>query len=429
VFGWPERGADLAFYYPTHALVTASEILFFWVARMIVSGLEFMGRPPFRDVYIHGTVRDDTGRKMSKSLGNSIDPLEIIREFSADALRASLVMLTATGQDVYVSREKFEVGRNFATKIWNAARFLQRHTTGAPPPDFADPALDPAALSPDDQHLLARLDETIAAAGDALEKFRFNDYALAAYDFVWHQYCDWYLEYAKGVLYGEDGPRRRQVLALSHHAFSTALRLLQPLMPFLAEELWHAMGYGAGDETVQRARWPVPRGAEALARAGVSADLVAYVEAKHDFVRVVRTLRADYEIPPRDAVDFAVRPASAADAARLEADRASVCALARIGTLTIDPAFAPAEAMPGELSRLGAVYMSIRGIVDVAAEKRKLAAQRAKVDADLERVGRTLANAQFASKAPREVVAQQEELRASLGQKRARLQHLMDMLG
>ena len=198
VFGWPETSEDLKFYYPSKTLVTGNEIIFFWVARMIMAGLEVLDDIPFDTVYIHGTVRDDQGRKMSKSLGNSIDPLDIIEKYSSDALRFSLLMITATGQDVYISDEKFEIGRNFGTKIWNAARFMEMHSEEF---DVQDLAFKQEELSPDDQHLLAKLNEAIAATNDSLERYRFNDATLAIYDFFWHSYCDWYIEYAKPILF------------------------------------------------------------------------------------------------------------------------------------------------------------------------------------------------------------------------------------
>src|SRR3989339_1507589 len=185
---------------------------------MIMAGFEFMGDIPFSRVYIHGTVRDDTGRKMSKSLGNSIDPLTIIDEFSADALRFSLMMITATGQDIFLSNDKFEIGRNFGTKLWNAARFMKMHMSGGENPESAiqnseiqkwgmSPCFDAKLLSPDDRHILARLNEAIAGCMDNLDKCRFNDVAHVLYEFVWHQYCDWYVECSKDTLYGSDMAR------------------------------------------------------------------------------------------------------------------------------------------------------------------------------------------------------------------------------
>ena len=294
VFGWPENNDDLKFYYPTNTLVTASEIIFFWVARMVMAGMEFMGDIPFSEVYIHGTVRDDTGLKMSKSLGNSIDPLDIIRQYSADALRFSLIMLTATGQDVYVSTEKFEIGRNFGTKIWNAARFMQMHTKDRIV-DLEDVKFEPGRLSADDQHILARLNESIAACAENLDLFRFNDYAKTLYEFIWHQFCDWYVEYSKQVFHGNDEGRKQEVLNVMHHVFSNALRLLHPLMPFLTEELWHGMGYNKSNETILLAPWPKAVEWRTL---GIDRAVVDYVDARHELIRIARTLRVDSGITP-----------------------------------------------------------------------------------------------------------------------------------
>ncbi|MCX6998511.1 MAG: class I tRNA ligase family protein, partial [Kiritimatiellaeota bacterium] len=423
VFGWPQQNADLKFYYPTHTLVTASEILFFWVARMIMAGCEFMGDIPFREVYIHGTVRDDIGRKMSKSLGNSIDPVMIIEKYSADALRFSLIMLTATGQDVYVSEEKFEIGRNFGTKIWNAARFLQMQAPGAPPPaDVQAPDFAAARLHADDQHILAKLNECIAACDDNLAKFRFNDYAKAVYEFTWHQFCDWYVEYSKQVFYGGDAARKAVVLGVMHHCLATALRLLHPLMPFLTEELWRGLGYNTESETILTAPWPT-----VIATAAWDAATVAHVEARHELIGLGRTLRADYDIAPGQQADFVIKPATADMAEQLEADRAGIMRMLKAGTLTLDGAFVPPQAMPSTLTSLGTLFLSL-GAVDMAAEREKLTKQLAEVDRQLVGVEVKLGNANFVGRAPAAVVAQQRALLAGLTEKRAKLTQQLEAL-
>lgn len=427
VFGWPEKGADLAFFYPTRTLVTASEIIFFWVARMIMSGFEFMGDIPFSEVYIHGTVRDDSGVKMSKSLGNSIDPLDIINNFSADALRFSLMMLTATGQDVYVSNDKFEIGRNFGTKIWNAARYMQMQTKDAAV-DAKTPSFDPSLLSSDDQHLLAKLHEAIRLCDENLEKLRLNDYAKALYDFLWHQYCDWYLEYSKQVLYGTDEARRGEVLKVMHYAFSTALKLLHPLMPFLTEELWHGMGYGQAGESIMVAPWPQAMDTAALRAWGVAQEVAGYVDARNDLIRMGRTLRADYGIAPGQKVDYGVKVADAAMVGRLQADRETIMSLLRAGNLEFSADFAPKRAMPSGLGALGTIYMSLEGLIDVEAELKRLHAQLDETDGHLERISRKLANMDFVSKAPAAVVDQQRASRQDLLGKREKLLKLIETL-
>ncbi|NKB25773.1 MAG: valine--tRNA ligase [Kiritimatiellae bacterium] len=425
VYGWPEQNEDLKFYYPTNTLVTASEIIFFWVARMIMSGIEFMDDIPFTDVYIHGTVRDDTGLKMSKSLGNSIDPLDIIEKYSADALRFSLIMITATGSDVYLSDEKFEIGRNFVTKIWNAARFMQLHAPVAAD-NFHNPTFDLSLHMPDDHHILSKCHEAIEKTSEHLERFRFNDVAHVLYEFVWHQYCDWYVEYSKQTLYGEDEQRKEHVLKVMHYVFSNALCLLHPLMPFVTEELWHAMGYQSLSKTIMHAPWPQTGSKNTLALWGVNPDSVSYVEAKHDLIRVGRNLRSDYRIPPKQEVECVIRPSEDEHVIALKADENSIKALLKVSTLTVDKNFVPAGAMPSGLTQLGAVYISIAEYVDIENEIKRLSVQLEKVNQDLERVRKKLANQHFVSKAPKEVVATQEHRKIELCEKVEKLQKLIN---
>ncbi len=426
-FGWPDTNADLKFYYPTNTLVTASEIIFFWVARMVMAGMEFMGDIPFREVYIHGTVRDERGRKMSKSLGNSIDPLVVIDEYGADALRYSLMMLTATGQDVFLSNDKFEIGRNFATKIWNAARYIQMQDASAggetSKAGSAKTELDPALLSSDDRHILAKLDQTIVSCTENLRRFRFNDAAHDLYEFVWHQYCDRYVEYSKDVLYGDDAPRKAQVLAIMHRVFSSSLRLLHPFMPFLTEELWHGMGYGAADDTIMTAPWPTPCGQ------GGAADEVAYVDARHELIRAGRMLRADCGIAPGQKIDYIVKPNTDAQAARLHADARTITGMLKAKVFTVDAAFAPSKGVPSVLTDLGTLYMPIEGLVDTAAESAKLARQIDEATAALERVNQKLGNEAFISKAPANIIEQQKARQKELQDTIAKLQRLKAMMG
>ena len=425
VFGWPRKNEDLSFYYPTSDLVTAPDIIFFWVARMIMSGLEFMGDVPFRRVYLHGTVRDGQGRKMSKSLGNSIDPLDIIRDFSADALRFSLVALTATGQDVYISKEKFELGRNFGTKIWNAARFMQMNS-GGQSIDVREPKFHPELLTPDDQYILAQLHKTIRACDEHIERCRFNDYAKAVYEFLWHQYCDWYVEYAKQPLNDAAHPERKaEVLTVMNYVFSRSLCLLHPIMPFLTEELWQSMGYAGIAESVMVAPWPVALDDEELSAWGVHSANVAYVDAKHAAMSLARNLRADYGLPPAQQADFILRPVSDDAGERVRADRADYLSVLRAARLEVEADFAPAHPMPSVITPLGTLFMSLEGHVDAEAEKKRLSEQIAKVQADLVAVSRRLDNANFVSRAPAEVVQQVRDRKADLQDKLQKLQTLL----
>ena len=433
-FGWPESSPDLDFYYPSHDMVTASEIIFFWVARMIMAGLEFRGDIPFRTVYIHGTVRDDVGRKMSKSIGNIIDPLTVIEEFSADALRFSLMMITATGQDVFLSSEKFEIGRNFGTKIWNAARFMHIHAAknasaaGAAARRAAAesvPDLDPGLLSADDRYILCRLDKAIREVTGNLERFRFNGAALSLYEFLWHQYCDWHVESVKPVLYGAPGPCRDQVLRLMHFVFSTALRLLQPFMPFLTEELWHVMGYAADRDSILVAPWPAPFGEDRLRAWGVDDGTVGYVDGKHEMIRVARMLGADYGIVPGQVKDltFLVKPGSAAGAGQLAEDRASVESLLK-AAIKIDADLEPDAPMASGLTALGTVYLPLEGLIDVDRELERVTDQLTKLSGHLRQTSAKLENESFVRKAPEHVVAQQRKQKLELAGKIAKFEQL-----
>jgi len=426
-FGWPQENADLAKFYPTNDLVTASEIIFFWVARMVMAGMEFMGDIPFSKVYIHGTVRDDQGRKMSKSLGNSIDPLDIIEKYSADALRFSLIMLTSTGQDVYISDEKFELGRNFGTKLWNASRFIlinSKEWEGQPGAIEFDPAL----LSADDKHILAKLCEASQACTENLERFRFNDAAKTIYEFIWHQYCDRYVEYAKSALNGADPARREQVLSILHFALSRALLLLHPIMPFLTEELWHSMGYGPEEESIMTQLWPNSDDRISLAAFGIESAEVDYVEQRHELASSIRALRSDNNVPPKAKIELTIKPASPQVAAWLEADAATMAAMVGASGIAVDLAHEPTEVVPTIMSPIGSAYMPLDGLIDIDAERARLQGELADVQKHLLGAKKKLENENFVGRAPEAVVAGVRETRDGLAEKAEKLQGLLDAL-
>ncbi len=280
--GWPEKTRDLTYFYPTQTLVTAQEIIFFWVARMIMAGIEFMGKEPFSDVVIHGTVRVEGGKKMSKSLGNVIDPLEIIEQFGADALRFSIIFLAA--QDVYLSNEKFQVGRNFANKIWNAARLIL--------PRLGDKdergRVATLSLGPSDRWILSRLQRTIQDVTHSLEEFRFNEGANLLYEFFWHEFCDWYLEISKTRPDAEVAP-------ILHEVLETSLRLLHPWMPFVTEELWQRLPGAKG--SLLAAPWPM---AELKRLDSPSEKTMNFVMS---LSTEIRNLRFEWHVPPTTELD------------------------------------------------------------------------------------------------------------------------------
>lgn len=427
VLGWPEQTPELKVYYPTNSLVTAPDIIFFWVARMIVAGMEFMGDIPFDRVYIHGTVRDDTGRKMSKSLGNSIDPLTVIDEFSADALRFSITTATAVGQDVYLSDDKFVVGRNFLTKIWNAARFLQLNTSAAQPPLDLRDALS-LAQTPDDKYILTRLNDTIKACTDSLERFRFNDAAKILYEFVWHQFCDWHIEYAKGVLAAKDPDSSSKAVKVMHCVFASFLRLLHPFVPFMTEELWHGLGYGSEADLLMLSAWPEPLDGGEIPGWHDFKLMTAYVESKHDLIRVGRTLRTDYNIPPAMKIDFIIKPETSDAERLLLMDENAILSPLRAASLRIAANYNPPRVMPSGISRLGTIFMPVDGVIDLPQERERLADQIGKTSKEMAAVNRKLENLDFVRKAPKNIVEQQRERKQELLEKIDKLRRMLAVL-
>jgi valyl-tRNA synthetase len=430
--GWPEKNDDLAFFYPTDTLVTASEIIFFWVARMIMAGIETMKDIPFRKVFIHGTVRDDIGRKMSKSLGNSIDPLEIINEYSADALRFSLMMVTPVGQDVYLSKEKFEVGRNFLTKIWNAARFIQMNMESADinARDAADKPFTKELLSPEDQHIIANLYETIGVATEHLERFRLNDYAKELYDFIWHKFCDWYIEAAKLPLSSENTEKILHTLQVIHHVFSRILKLVHPVAPFITEELYHALGYGNQEkrEFLINARWPEQIEPEKLSESGISRKIVDYVETKHELIKIARSLRADYGIPPNEKLDYVIKPENEFIATLTEKDKESLALLLKAKSLKIaEKDYAPHKMING-ITKSATIFASIEGVIDIEQETARLKEQLAKTTKDISTTNKKLSNIDFIEKAPADVVEQQKTRKQELIEKAEKIERLIALL-
>ncbi|MBR1836850.1 MAG: valine--tRNA ligase [Kiritimatiellae bacterium] len=440
--GWPDKTADLAKYYPTTDLCTAPDIIFFWVARMIMAGCKVMDDVPFRNVVLHGVVRDAQGRKMSKSLGNSLDPLEIIGKYSADALRFTLMQTTSPGIDVFISMDKFEIGRNFGTKIWNVARFIQMHAGKIPgfsfaahaggSPDWPAPSRPEGgapALSLDDRHILATADAALAAMDAALSGYRFQDAALAVYDFVWSQFCDWYVEESKRDLYGDDPARRAQVVGILAEVFGRALRMVHPFMPFVTEEIWHQLGYAASDgETISRAPWPQPFPPELKAAWGLDEEVRTYVNARHDLVTAGRALRSSISaLKPSDKVAFVVSAKTPAAAERLASETDSLAAF--LGASGVEVLCGETlSGMPSADTALGTVALKLEGSVDAEAEKKKTQDEIAKLEGFLRTVEAKLGNETFLSKAPAAIVAQQkarkEELLADLERKRALLASL-----
>ena len=402
--GWPEKTKDLEYYYPTADLVTAQDIIFFWVARMMMAGIHFMGKPPFKNIVIHGIVRDAQGRKMSKSLGNSLDPLELIDMYSADALRFSIALITSLDCDTKVNKEKFEIGRNFTTKIWNAARFLEMNT---PAEGFGEIA---GELTADEKHILLATDKACRRMAEILEGYRIQDGALAVYDFFWRQICDWYVEYAK------DAPDKNRAFAILRDVFYKALRLLHPYMPFVTEEVAHQLGYLGEGETIMRKEYPAGYTDAEKSAWGLSEEIYDFVEKKREAITALRALRAEYKVPPATFVKVTV----ASDDARVAGEVESLKKAMRAESVE----FAPAQSdlpMPSKLTALGTVYLSLDGLVDKAAESKRIAGELAKLSGFIKSSEAKLANKAFVDHAPAAIV---EEARRKLDENRAKVAQL-----
>ncbi|MHC4712777.1 MAG: valine--tRNA ligase [Planctomycetota bacterium] len=415
--GWPDETKDLDYYYPTDVLVTDRGIIFFWVARMVMMGLRFRGEVPFDDVYINATVLDEQGRKMSKSLGNGIDPLEIIEQYGADAMRFSLMLLTAEGQDVKLSPTRFEMGRNFANKLWNAARFALMNLE-----DFPDQSpVSPGELEFEDRWILSRLSHTAGELNAALEGYHFHAAAHLLYDFAWHSLCDWYLEAIKPRLYGSRPESKRVAQKVLAASLDALLRMLHPFVPFITEEVWSHLGElvpdrglfeaGNASETVSLADWPQP---ESFPR-----DEAAETKMPPtiDCIRAVRNIRSSHNLGERAEVDVVVRSSSAAEAEAISEHEALIKELAGVRNIRV---VGPGQTLAKPRHSAAAVFRStelfipLEGLIDLAAEKERLTSRINKARRNLSTIEGKLSNPNFVERAPSNVVERERERRAAV---------------
>ena len=412
IMGWPEKTEELKYFYPTNDLVTGPDIIFFWVARMIMAGCEFIGEIPFRNVYFTSIIRDDKGRKLSKSLGNSPDPLEVISEYGADALRFSIVYIAPVGIDIRYSNEKCEIGRNFANKLWNACRFRQMQ--GEVSADFENV---PAGLSGDEEWMLARLEEAAKNIGEELDKFRFHAAAHALYNLVWSDFCDWFVEAEKLPLRA-GGKEKERALAVLDYALNKILKLLHPFMPFITEELAHRMGFVAENDSIMFSQWP-----EANQELKLDSDIIRSIEGKFEMVRSGRNLRSSYSIADGKKLAFHIKAANEAALEVLTKELDSLKHLLNASEIELGlEAFdcASRGAAPSQLGELGVISLPLAGLIDVEAECAKLEKQLKDIEKWLSGVRGRLSNEKFVNSAPAQVVAdarkQLEELEAKKSQ-------------
>jgi valyl-tRNA synthetase len=424
--GWPDKTPELARYYPTNTLVTGFDIIFFWVARMMMMGLHFMKDVPFDTVYIHALVRDEKGAKMSKSKGNIIDPLELIDEFGADALRFTLTAMAAQGRDIKLAKSRVEGYRNFATKLWNACRFAEMNGCATLPGFEPDDLTE--VLNRWIAHETARTVDEVTAA---IEAYKFNEAASAVYHFVWNIYCDWYIELAKPVLLGPESPGKTETCATVAWARDQILALLHPFMPFITEELWKVTAEGgvAREELLTLSPWPLLAG---LHDEAAEAEIGWVI----DLVNAIRSVRAEMNIPPALQIPLvlvtaAEAPAAEATRAQATRERAARWAdmikrLARVGDISF--AEAPPQGAVQLLVRGDVAALPLKGVIDIGAEKSRLEKELARVAADIARVDAKLGNADFVARAPEEVVEGEREKRDEAMARQGKINEALERL-
>lgn len=403
--GWPEKTKELDYFYPTSVLVTGYDIIFFWVARMIFSGMEQMKEEPFKTVYIHGLVRDAQGRKMSKSLGNGIDPLEIIDKYGADALRFTLVTGNSPGNDMRFSTEKVESSRNFANKIWNASRFIQMNLT-------IDKAELPETLALEDKWILSKFNDLVKAVTENIDKYELGLAVQKLYDFIWDNFCDWYIEIVKPRLQNKDDVQANEnAQKVLCYVLSNTMKLLHPFMPFITETIWQALPHEG--ESIMISKWPEYQ--ESLN----FATQAEQVETIMDTIRAIRARRAEMNVPPSKKAQVIL---FTENRNAYEAGSTFFAKLAYASEIQfVDAAPSNVESMVSVVTKGAQVYMPMGELVDFEKEKARLEKEKAKVQKDIDFVMKKLNNEGFVAKAPAAVIAQERE-------KAAKYQELMEKL-
>ena len=410
--GWPDETPELKRYYPTDVLVTGFDIIFFWVARMIMMGLRFMGEVPFHTVYIHALVRDSQGQKMSKSKGNIMDPLELIDVYGADALRFTLIAMAAMGRDIKLSTSRVEGYRNFATKLWNAARFCEMNDCTAAadykPADCRETV---------NRWIVGETARTADTVADAIAGYRFDQAAGAIYQFVWHTYCDWYLEFAKPVLQGGSAAAQAETRATAAWALGRILVLLHPFMPFVTEALWEQ--FGDGETQLIGAAWPQH------AELG-DPDAAAEMDWAIRLISEVRAVRSEANVPAAAPIAAVLRGADATTKARLAAQEQQILRLARLSCIATD-----GDVPKGSVQLVideATLALALGDVIDLTQEQARLGREIERLGEDIAKLDKKLANENFIAKAPADVVAEQRDRRADAAAIRAKLEAARERL-
>ncbi len=439
--GWPEQTQTLKKFYPTTDLVTGPDIIFFWVARMIMAGYEYMGDLPFQNVYFTGIIRDKQGRKMSKTLGNSPDPLVLISQYGADALRFGTMRSAPLGQDVLFDEKDVELGRNFCNKLWNACRFRQMQG------GEVQGEIDRQLLTSDDKWILLKLNQAIQEITAAFAEYRFSEATQTLYRFFWNEYCDWYVEASKAILNpsapaaeipGQSAEqkaalaerRRANTLAVIDFVLSHTIRLFHPFLPFISEELWQGMGYhedmpaNQGGNTIMFAPWPKAFDEDFLGHYGLDDCYLDSANAKYDLVTQGRNLRREANIPAGKKVKYIFKPVNPV----IPHDAEVIRLLLNAESIEIDPNIELPKGTPSVHTQLGALFLPLDGLVDVAGEKTRLEKKLEKINAEIVKAEQKLNNPSFASKAPPQVLTEHRQRLAEWVVERDRVQQSLNAL-
>jgi valyl-tRNA synthetase len=439
------KNPTLQAFYPTTDLVTGPDIIFFWVARMIMAGYEFMGALPFRNVYFTGIIRDKQGRKMSKTLGNSPDPLELIAKYGADALRFGTMRSAPLGQDVLFDEKDVELGRNFCNKLWNACRFRQMQggsdasslnqtkrdggvtstsgDEGVAATFEVQGEINPSLLTNDDKWILLKLHQAIREITEAFVEYKFSEATAALYRFFWSEYCDWYVEGTKAVFYGNDDARKANTVAVIDFVLSHTLRLFHPFLPFITEELWHGMGYAEdmpenqGAKTIMTAPWPKPFDGQFRDHYGLDDCYLEFAEAKYKVVTQGRDLRRIGNLQSGKRVKFVLKP----NREILPHDAEVMKILLNAEAIELNPNYAAKKGTPTAHTAMGELFLPLEGLVDVEAETARLKKEVEKAEAEITKVEQKLANPNFTQKVPPQVLQEHQQ---RLAEWQAKLEHV-----
>ncbi|MBU0880659.1 MAG: valine--tRNA ligase [Candidatus Omnitrophica bacterium] len=402
-FGWPKETPELKYFYPTDTLVTAQEIIFFWVARMIMAGIEFRNAIAFKSVYIHGTVRDITGTKMSKSLGNVIDPLDMISKYGADALRFSIISITAQGQDVYLAESRFELGRNFANKIWNASRFIMMNLKEEDMAPDLCVFFEGTKLTLPERWILSRFYSTLNYVSGCLAEYKFNEAANAIYEFLWHEFCDWYIEIAKPTITG------RNSQTILYKILEKSLRMLHPFMPFITEEIWQKLPKPkkASGDSIMTQPWPHVQDRM------ISREDEEKMRELIEVITSIRNMRAVWNIEARVDVDVIINTNDSEDVKLLSDNIDLVKKLAKVSGLKVGKHSKPKSSAVSVIRKME-IFLPLEGLIDFEKEKARLLKEHLRMEGEMKGLSSRLKDRNFTSKAPKEIVDKQEERKAEL---------------